>query len=337
MSFKFPSFNLQAIQDSLPTVDSFKESISKVNVGKNVDQFKESIQPFTTKTTQLFNAQLQLVQQLANAGNVEVSELPSDYLELEASCDLLLKLYTELIQFNNDTYAKISYDYPPGNYAITKIRDANVGGLIGTKFNQLKNVTSPQELEKVLLGAENDPEATIDIQTIIIPKTLYGQLSSITSKHSEELKESSSALSFALLQLSSTYVEIANERLVQDKNILKNVNDKLVQVLNEQFIKVNELRKQVYSSRTEFDLIRSKLKTEGEEEENEDLIAKEDDLVSATEVAVLEMKKLLKPSENINLLKVFVQAQREYHELAAKKLDALASSLDKIEIEEDDE
>lgn len=340
MSFKFPSFNLQSIQDSLPTVDSFKESISKVNAGKTVDQFQKSIQPFTTKTSQLISQQLHQVQQLANLNlaNVEVSELPSDYLELEKSCDILLKLYTDLIQFDNDTYAKVSYDYPPGNYALTKLKDANVGSAIGNKFNQLKNVSSPQELEKILMGETETEEQTVDVQTISIPKTLYGQLSTLAETHSEELKDTSSPLSYALLQLSSSYVEIAQARLAQDKKIMDEFNNELVKTLNEQFIKVNELRKKVYSTRSEFDLIRSKLKTDGaeEEEENEELIAKEDELVSATEVAVLEMKKLLKPSKNVDLLKVFVTAQKEYHELSAKKLDALLSGLDKIEVQDEE-
>lgn len=342
MSFKFPSFNLQTIQDSLPKVDleNITKSFSNVNPGKTVDLWKESIQPFTNKTTQYITTQLQQVQQLAathtNSG-IEVSELPGDYLELENNCDLLLKLYTDLIQFTNDTFNNVSYDYPPGNYAINKIRDAHVGSVIGNKFNQLKNVSSPQELEKVLLGGEAEQEETANIQTtsVNIPKTLYGQLSVVTAKHGEELKASSEELSFTLLQISSTYLEIANARLDQDEKIMQELNHQLVAILNEKFIKVNELRKKVYAARLEFDYIRSK--STAEEEENEELIAKEDDLVSATEVAVLEMKKLLRPSKNINLLKVFVAAQKEWFELSAKKLTSLLDSLDKIEITEEEE
>lgn len=342
MSFKFPSFNLQSIQDSLPKVDleNITKSFSNVNPGKTVDLWKESIQPFTNKTTQYITTQLQQVQQLAAThtnSNIEVSELPGDYLELENNCDLLLKLYTELIQFTNDTFNNVSYDYPPGNYAITKIRDAHVGAVIGNKFNQLKNVSSPQELEKVLLGGEPEEEETVSVQTtsVNIPKTLYGQLSTITSKHGNELKASNEELSFALFQISSTYLEIANARLDQDDKIIQQLNHQLVTILNEKFIKVNELRKKVYAARLEFDYLRSK--STSEEEENEELIAKEDDLVSATEVAVLEMKKLLRPSKNINLLKVFVAAQKEWFILSAKKLTSLLDNLEKIEIQEDEE
>lgn len=345
MSFKF----LQNLQDSLPSVDQVKESLSKVNPGKTVDQWGKSLQPFTTKTSALISEQLAHVQQLANVNsglNIEVSELPADYLALEANCDLLLKLYTDLIQVTNDTYAKVSYDYPPGNYALAKLKDANVGGIIGSKFNQLKNVSSPQELEKILLGQEDAAaadaaaadEATGDdahIQTtsVNLPRTLYGQLSTIAEKHSQELKDTSSALSLSLLQISSTYLEIASARLDQDKKIMAEVNHELVLILNQQFIHVNELRKKVYHTRSEFDLIRSKV----DDEENEELISKEDELVSATEVAVLEMKKLLRPSKNVDLLKVFVQAQKEWFELSAAKLDALLTGLNKIEIDDEEE
>ncbi|EGW35258.1 uncharacterized protein SPAPADRAFT_58470 [Spathaspora passalidarum NRRL Y-27907] len=340
MSFKFPSFDLKALQDSLPTVDQVKESFSKVNAGKTVEQFRESIQPFTAKTGQLIQDQLKQVQQLASntTDDVEVSELPEEYLQLETNCDLLLKLYTDLIQYTDDTYGKISYDYPPGSSAINKIKDANVSGVISNKFNQLKNVSSPQELEKILFSSSQEPtnEGSVTIQPTSpdLVKTLYGQLSSLALKHSEELKSSENPLSFALLQVSTTYHEIGVARLDQDKKIMAGVNAELARILNEQFIKVNELRKQVYSTRSEFDLLRAKYE---EDPENEDLIAKEDELVSATESAVLEMKKFLKPSKNIDLLKVFISAQKEFFELNAKKLGELLSNLSKIPINGEDE
>lgn len=342
MSFKFPSFDFKSIQESLPTVDQVKESFTKTS-----DQLSKSIQPYTSKTTQLISEQLKHLEHLANntADNIDVSELPQEYLQLESNCDLLLKLYTDLIQTTNETYGKVSYDYPPGNYAINKIKDANVSGLIGQKFNQLKNVSSPQELEKVLLGQDVDVESKDESGVVSIqptspqlPKTLFGHLSEICSKHSDELKSSEHPLSFALLQVSSTYQEIAVARLDQDKKIMSELNAELIKTLNESFIKVNELRKKVYSTRGEFDLLRSKY--EKLDPENEDLIAKEDGFVSATEVAVLEMKKLLKPSKNIDLLKVLVAAQKDYFEVGAKKLKELLDNLNKIpttgEEEEDD-
>ncbi|KAG5417407.1 hypothetical protein I9W82_005040 [Candida metapsilosis] len=338
MSFSFPT--LKSIQESLPTVDQFRESLSKVNPSKTVEQFRESIQPFASKTQQLINEQLHQVQALAsNNSNVDVSELPQDYLQLEIGCDLLLKLYSDLIQTTNETYGQVSYDYPPGNYTINKIRDAHVGSIIGNKFNQLKNVSSPQELEKILLGeeeAEGEEKKDVSIQPTSpdLPKTLFGYLSALSAKHSEELQKNSnsSSLAFVLLKISSTYHEIGLARLDQDKSIL-GLNQELVEILNAQFIKVNELRKKVYFTRSEFDQVRSKFS----DSENEELISKEDELVSATELAVIEMKKLLKPSKNIDLLKVFVKAQKEYFELGAKKLDTLLTSLEEGGGEEEEE
>lgn len=344
MSFKFPSFNLQSLQESLPDFENISKSFSQLNAGKNFDQFRESLQPFAAKTTQMISSQLQQVQQMANihTGNagIEISELPAEYLELEANCDLVLKLYTDLIHFTNDTYGKVSYDYPPANNAINKIRDAKVGSIIGEKFNQLKNVSTPQELEKVLMGGNaEEQEPTVDVQTVSakVPKTLYGQLAQIAEKHSEELKANNNAISLALLQLSSTYVEIATARLDMDAKIMEQLNLQLISILNQQFILVNELRKKVYSTRLEFDLLRSTSTASEEEEENEEIIAKEDELVGATEAAVVEMKKLLKPSKNVSLVQIFVNAQKEWFELGAKKLAALSDSLAAIDVTEDDE
>lgn len=348
MSFKFPSFNLQSIQDSLPKVDleSISKSLLNVNPGKAVSEysehFKESIQPFTVKTQQLISSQLQQVQQLAAThtnSNIEVSELPAEYLELEKNCDLLLTLYTDLIQYTNETYGTVSYDYPPGNTAISKIKDAHVGLLLSAKFTQLKNVSTPQEMEKILLGQGETaaPEQSAEAQVVTqLPKTLFGQLAQLMAKNGDGFNGSEDSLSFALLKISSVYVEIGTARFEQDKKVLTNLNHALVQILNEQFIKVNELRKKVYATRLEFDLVRSK-STADEEEENEELIAKEDELVSATEVAVLEMRKLLKPSKNVNLLKVFISAQKEYFDVASKKLGTLISELDKIEFKDEDD
>ena len=343
-TFKFPSFNLQSLQESLPDFENLSKSFSQLNAGKNLDQFRESLQPFAAKTTQMISSQLQQVQHMANihTGNagVEVSELPAEYLQLEANCDLVLKLYTDLIHFSNDTFAKVSYDYPPANNAINKIRDAKVGSLIGEKFNQLKNVSTPQELDKVLMGGSPYySEATVDVQTISanLPKTLYWQLAQIAEKHSEELKSKNSAISLALLQLSSTYVEIASARLDMDSKIMDQFNQQLITILNEQFILLKKKKKKVYSTRLEFDLLRSTSTATEEEEENEEIIAKEDELVSATEAAVVEMKKLLKPSKNVSLVQVFVNAQKEWFELSAKKLASLSESLANIDVKDEDD
>lgn len=344
MSF-FNNFSLQSIQDSLPKVDleNISKSFQNVNPGKAVqeysEQFKETLQPFTAKTQQLIATQMAQVQQLATAhsnSGIEVSELPSDYLDLEASCDLLLNLYTDLIHYTNDTFATVSYDYPPGNSALTKIREANVGLMFATKFNQLKNVSTPQEMEKILTGGA-DEDVLIQVTSPQLPKTLFGQLSSIATKHGNEFAELSEALSFALLQISSAYVEIASARLDQDKKIMADLHHALVAVLNEQFTKVNELRKRVYAARLEFDYARSSETEKEGEEENAELIAKEDELVSATEVAVLEMRKLLKPSKNVALLKALVAAQKEFFEMGAKRLANLLNDLGKIEFKDEDD
>ncbi|GEQ67004.1 hypothetical protein JCM33374_g667 [Metschnikowia sp. JCM 33374] len=353
MSFKFPSFNLQSIQDSIGKVDleSISKSIQNVNPGKTVSEYsehlKESIQPFTAKTQQLISSQLQQVQHLAasNANsNIEVSELPEDYLNLEANCDLLLKLYSDLIQYTNETYGTLSYDYPPGNSALNKIKDAHVGSILSSKFSQLKNVSTPQEMENILLGhsgatTESKPsveEDSVDIQVTSaqLPKTLYGQLAQLATRNGNSFAGSSDSLSFALLQISSAYIEIGSARLDQDKKVMNELNHKLVEILNEKFIKVNELRKNVYSARSKFDLVRSQVSSE--DEENEELIASEDDLVGATELAVLEMRKLINPLENVNLLKVFIAAQKEFFDMASKRLGSLITELDKIDFQEEE-
>lgn len=348
MSFKFPTFNLLAIQESISKVDldSISKSIQNLNPGKTILEYSEhlmeSVQPLTSKTQNLISTQISQIQQLATAhadSDVEVSDLPEDYVLLEKNCDLLLKLYTDLIHYTDETYGTISYDYPPGNSAFNKLKETNVTLMISSKFNQLKNVSTPQDMEKVILGQKTETTSDNDIAEIqvlpsVLPKTLYGRLAHITSEHSRELSESGSALGFALLQISSTYVEIASARLDQDKAIMTSFNTRLVSILNDQFIKVNELRKKVYAARSEFDIYRAQSK---DEEDDKVLLEKEDDFVGAIELAVVEMRKLLTPSENVNLLKEFAQVQKEFFATAASKLSKLITELEKVELKEDDE
>ncbi|WPK24559.1 hypothetical protein PUMCH_001838 [Australozyma saopauloensis] len=347
MSFSFPKINFQAIQESIGKVDldAISKSIQNSNPGKAVSEYSEhlmeSIQPLTAKTQTLISTQVAQIQQLATAhaeSGVEISELPEDYVLLEKNCDILLKLYTDLIHYTDETYATPSYDFPPGNSAFSKLKETNVSLMFTNKLNQLKNVATPQDMEKVLLGqqvdtpAESD-SAQIQVTPAVLPKTLYGRLAHITSEHSRELSESGSALGFALLQVSSAYVEIASARLDQDKAIMTGFNSQLVAVLNDQFIKVNELRKKVYAARSEFDVYRASAQ---EEEEDEKLIEKEDEFVSAIEVAVVEMRKLLTPSTNVNLLKVFAQAQKDFFDMASARLGGLITELGKVELKEDE-
>lgn len=349
MSFKFPGFNLQAIQDSISKVDleAISKSIQNLNPGKAVSEysehFMESIQPLTTKTQQLISTQVSQIQQLAAANhgsNVEISELPEDYILLEKNCDTLLLLFTDLIHYTNETYGTVSYDYPPGNSAISKLKEANVGLILSTKFNQLKSVSTPDDMEKILMGQSVDKseedKVQIQVTPATLPKTLYGRLAQITSEHSRELSESGSPLGFALLQASSTYLEIASARLDQDQTIMTGLNSRLVAILNDLFIKVNELRKKVYAARAEFDVYRAQSKDDSKSDDNK-LIEKEDDFVSAIEVAVVEMRKLLTPSLNINLLKVFAQAQKEYFDFSSYKLGSLIAELNKVESKADEE
>lgn len=348
MSFKFP-FNLQSLQEQIGKVDLelIQKLILSVNPGKAVseylEQLKELFQPLTAKTQTFIQGQV---------APVEPSELPEDYLNLEKNCDLLLKLYTDLLTTANETYATVGYDYPPANLALAKFKDANVGLRLQAKFAQLKNVLTPQEMERILLGKAEAPavsatsadstaslaaaptadQALTQVTSPDIAKTLYGHLGEVALRHSAEFQGLSDPLALALTHLGSVYHEIGAARLTQDHKIMAEVHGEILNVLNDKFLKVNELRKRVYAARHAFDLVR--LQTE--DEENEELIASEDDLVAATEQAVDEMSKLISPAKNINLLKVLVKAQQQYFEFSAKRLSAVLTDLDKIEIPEED-
>ena len=222
---------------------------------------------------------------------------------------------------------------------MTAIKDANLGSVLGNKFQQLRNATSPQDLENALLGKKTEGgEETGNTPVKKGPvKTMFFQLASIAEANGAEIKQNGSQSVAEVLELlAAAYKDVGNARLEQDEVILNDFNSLLVSILDQQFIEVTDLRKRVYHARHQFDLVRASAAPEAEEE-SEELIAREDELVNATEAAVTAMKKLLKPSKNVSLLKVLVLAQKAYFEVSAKRLNALEKSLDAVKIEDDDE
>lgn len=341
MSFKLP-FDLLLLQNLLPTVDLVKESLTKVNPQKTVDTWLKLFQPIAQRTQDAIAAQVHLVLQMAAHGllldgdSLAASELPHEYVALEHGCDSLFALYSDLVQASKDTFSQVSYDYPPGNAAIARLRDAHLGQRIGSKWSQLKSVLLPQELEKVLTSAA--PESSVpQPEHQVLPKTLHGHLSHLALTHAKELDALATPLAAALRHLADGEEHVAVLRRAMDSAIVSAVATPISTILATEFTTVTDLRKKVYHARAQFDSISAKLSEDPNAAENPEWIQGEDDLVAAIEHAVTAMKRLLFPAKSISLLRVFVQAQYDYFSASAAAMEGVLSNMDKIEVEDEED
>ena len=81
----------------------------------------------------------------------------------------------------------------------------------------------------------------------------------------------------------------------------------------------------------------NKLKKEKLIELNKKLETAEDGLVNNTTQAVNSMKKLIDPLESINLIKIFIKIQLNYHQFIVNKYNGLLTEIDKIPIDDDED
>ncbi|ODQ79815.1 hypothetical protein BABINDRAFT_180341 [Babjeviella inositovora NRRL Y-12698] len=311
---------------------------------KEAQKISEELQPFAARTSRLLQEKFGQVD--------DVSELPSEYLELERKVDNLRVVYKNLLTVT-ETFEFESYDYPPN----LKESFNDVSKSLTGRFYELSKTTTTKEAETLLNSQAKEKS---------LPKTLAHALSRaaansrqqllISAYHAaeeaeeEELPEEN-PLAKALLKLADTEKLVGEKRLEQDQLIIVDFNHKLNQILTDSFKQTSQNRRKVEKARLDFDTLRTQVKraeeaakeTEAPEEDkvpvkdveglNSKLEAAEDELVSATEEAVTSMKRILDPAESVNLVQVLVKAQLEYFKSVTADLEVLSAELDTIIVE----
>ncbi|KAH3664051.1 hypothetical protein OGAPHI_004765 [Ogataea philodendri] len=326
MSFKFPKVDLSTLQQSFQQTTqqlttSFQDNL--VNLEKEVSSLNSNLSPILKRTTRSLQERF---------GSIDdISELPQEYKDLEKRVDNLKVFYKKLLSITQQ-YEIESYDYPPN----LKESIQDYTKLINEKFAGLSQATTTSEAEAVLLATSKD-------QT---PKTFAHQFAKgCTAAHDEFVsgEDHSSSLAKALLKISEYQTRIGDERLEQDKLVITEFNDKIRNVLQGDFQNTQKLRRQVETSRLNFDTVRAEVKAVQHGDESVELpvaISKkletaEDELVSATESAVESMKSLIKPTEGLNLLKVLMKIQLNYHKNVVSELSSLVDELDTLPQDDD--
>lgn len=311
----------------------------------NISQFGEDVKPLLQRTTRTIQERIGTID--------DISELPKDYKDLEKQVDNLQLFYKRVLMITQQ-YELESYDYPPN----LKESFTDVTSLLNEKIAGLSHATTTQEAEKILLAGRKDQtpktfahqfgralklsrESILDNKPVsTLPK--LGS-TSIDIDAEEPLKDN--ALTIALQKIADIQIKVGNERLEQDKLVIAEFNNKVKTLLKNDFSKTATLRKQVENARLNFDTVRAEIKSlqKGDADAavppqlTQKLENNEDELVSATEVAVESMKSLIKPYESVNLLKVLVKIQLNYHKNVVSDLSLLVDDLDAIQFDNEDD
>jgi hypothetical protein len=339
------SLNNLSIQDTASQISSsVQQNIS--NLEKEVNNLK----PIFARTTRSLQEKF---------GSIDdISELPKEYKDLETRVDNIRQFYQRVLEITRQ-YELEAYDNPSN----LKESLSDYTSLINEKINELSQANTTQDAENVLLSGRKDKtprtfshqfskNMKVLRQNILTNKKV-SSLPLITSNNEvtettestgvdNEFKET--PLTKALLKISEAEYKIGNERLEQDKLIIVEFNNKVKNLLRNDFAKCSQLRNQVETARLNFDTTRAEIKAlqngnpeiEIPEKLSKKLEESEDDLVNATEIAVEAMKELIKPLESINLLKLLFKIQLNYHKNVVSELTSLVDNLEAIPLDDDE-
>ena len=361
----------QTFQDQLQqTTQQISSSLNNLNLQDTAAQITSSVQQNISSLEKEVNNLKPIFARTTRSlqekfGSIDdISELPKEYKDLEKRVDNIRQFYQNILSITRQ-YEIEAYDNP------TNLKESlnDYTSLLNEKLSGLSHATTTQEAEAVLLSGRKDK----------IPKTFSHQFSktmsltredilsnkevssikSILTKTSdrkssenvaaetetaEDTESKETPLTTALLKISETELKIGNERLEQDKLIIVEFNNKINNLLKQDFVKCSTLRNQVETARLNFDTVRAEIKAlqsgNAEAEIPQALSKKledcEDELVNATEIAVEAMKELIKPLESINLLKLLFKIQLNYHKFVVGELTSLVDGLENIPLDDDE-
>lgn len=299
------SFNFAGFADN---IKSFGDKVSS--------EFNKEVLPFAQRTTRL-------VQERIGKVNVdEISQLPSEYIELAAKCNNVEKLYKNILKVTQN-YENESYDYPLNlQESFTEI-----GKNISNRVSNLSKATSTAEAQAALVNPING-----DFKP---PKTLYHALARATDGSILTLSDNSDdPLVKALDTYSSNMNKIANARLGQDQLIKSKFNKPLSTTLRSLLAQSSTIQKKVEDKRIDYDVARQTLTNCSNPAKEPQLRVAmenaEDEFANTVEDALSVMQNVLEQAKPIEELLELVKAQLAYHKLASELLGGMVSDMENL-------
>lgn len=299
------SFNFSGFADN---IKSFGDKVSS--------EFNKEVLPFAQRTTRL-------VQERIGKVNVdEISQLPSEYIELAAKCNNVEKLYKNILKVTQN-YENESYDYPLNlQESFTEI-----GKNISNRVTNLSKATSTAEAQAALVNPING-----DFKP---PKTLYHALARATDGSILTLSDKSDdPLVKALDTYSSNMNKIANARLGQDQLIKSKFNKPLSTTLRSLLAQSASIQKKVEEKRIDYDVARQTLTNCSNPAKEPQLRVAmenaEDEFANTVEDALSVMQNVLEQAKPIEELLELIKAQLAYHKLASELLGGMVGDVENL-------
>lgn len=296
MAFNFNSFTKD--------LKSFSDKVST--------EFSNEVLPFAQRTSRLVQ------ERIGRINEDDISQLPSEYVELANKCNNVEKLYKNVLKITS-TYDNESYDYP------TNIQESflEFGKNITERVQNLSKATTPSEAQAAIINP-----TTGEFKP---PKTLYHALSRASDAsiltNSSDQSQNHDPLVKALDLYSSNLLKIGNARLGQDQLIQTKFNKPLSATLRQLISQSNNIQRKVEEKRIDYDLARINLTncTNPSKEPQLRVIMEnaEDEFANSVEDGINIMQNVLDHAKPLDEFLELIKAQLAYHKLASELLGGI--------------
>lgn len=296
MAFNFNSFTKD--------LKSFSDKVST--------EFSNEVLPFAQRTSRLVQ------ERIGRINEDDISQLPSEYVELANKCNNVEKLYKNVLKITS-TYDNESYDYP------TNIQESflEFGKNITERVQNLSKATTPSEAQAAIINP-----TTGEFKP---PKTLYHALSRASDAsiltNSSDQSQNHDPLVKALDLYSSNLLKIGNARLGQDQLIQTKFNKPLNTTLRQLISQSNNIQRKVEEKRIDYDLARINLTncTNPSKEPQLRVIMEnaEDEFANSVEDGINIMQNVLEHAKPLDEFLELIKAQLAYHKLASELLGGI--------------
>lgn len=303
MSFNFSNFtkDLKSFGDKLST------------------EFNNEVLPLAQRTSRLVQEKIGKV----NAD--EISQLPSEYLELAEKCNNIEKLYKNVLKITVN-YENEGYDYPTNMQELFN----EFGKNISNRVSNLSKATTPAEAQAALVTPDGQYKP---------PKTFYHALAratdgSILTSSSKGSDSDEDPLIRCLDLYSTNLNKIANARLGQDQLIKAKFNTPLTSTLRQLILQSNSIQKKVEEKRIDYDLARLSLTNclnpTKEPQLRVVMENSEDEFANTVEDAINIMQNVLDNAKPLEEFLELARAQLAYHKLALELLTGLTKDFEEL-------
>lgn len=296
MSFNFASFtkDLKNFGDKLST------------------EFNNEVVPFAQRTSRMVQ------EKIGKVNENEISQLPSEYVELVKKCNNIENLYKNLLKVTNN-YDNESYDYPSNLQESLNDFSKN----LTSKVTNLSKATTPAEAQAALVNNNNE---------FVPPKTLYHALSRASDPAILAPNNSNDPLIAGLELYSTNLNKIGNARLGQDQLIQSKFNKPLQTTLRQLISQSTNIQKKVEQKRIDYDLANSNLancnQPTRESQLRVNLEKAEDEFANTVEDAINIMQNVLENAKPLEEILELIRAQLAYHKVASELLGGMVEKFE---------